>query len=216
MTGLNASQVTAGTLSLAQLPAAVVTKYLAEHGIIVEKTGLYSFFIMFTIGITKGRWNTLVTALQQFKDDYDKNQPLWKVLPEFVQKNPNTCRALVAAIIEAGRWIDAGLQNNPNLQARRYLLESVQAQQASRILEVGCGTGQLTRHILRRWPGHPVDAFLKTTPGPGAGAAIGATGIAMIGWSAWRGSRRYSAFRSVRSTNSMSTRPTSPRTRPRT
>ena len=70
------------------IPAAIVTKYLAEHGVIVEKCGLYSFFIMFTIGITKGRWNTLVTALQQFKDDYDKNQPLWKVLPEFVQKNP--------------------------------------------------------------------------------------------------------------------------------
>jgi arginine decarboxylase len=27
---------------------------------------------MFTIGITKGRWNTLVTELQQFKDDYDQ------------------------------------------------------------------------------------------------------------------------------------------------
>lgn len=70
------------------IPAAIVTKYLAEHGVIVEKTGLYSFFIMFTIGITKGRWNTMVAALQQFKDDYDKNQPLWKVLPEFVQKHP--------------------------------------------------------------------------------------------------------------------------------
>ncbi len=70
------------------IPAAIVTKYLAEHGVIVEKTGLYSFFIMFTIGITKGRWNTMVAALQQFKDDYDKNQPLWKVLPEFVQKYP--------------------------------------------------------------------------------------------------------------------------------
>ena len=70
------------------IPAAIVTKYLAEHGVIVEKTGLYSFFIMFTIGITKGRWNTLVTALQQFKDDYDKNQPLWRVLPEFVIKQP--------------------------------------------------------------------------------------------------------------------------------
>jgi arginine decarboxylase len=68
------------------IPAAIVTKYLAEHGVIVEKTGLYSFFIMFTIGITKGRWNTMVAALQQFKDDYDKNQPLWKVLPEFIQK----------------------------------------------------------------------------------------------------------------------------------
>jgi arginine decarboxylase len=70
------------------IPAAIVTKDLAEHGVIVEKCGLYSFFIMFTIGITKGRWNTLVTALQQFKDDYDKNQPLWKALPEFVVKYP--------------------------------------------------------------------------------------------------------------------------------
>ncbi|MGZ8271918.1 MAG: Orn/Lys/Arg family decarboxylase [Methylophilus sp.] len=70
------------------IPAAIVTKYLAEHGVIVEKTGLYSFFIMFTIGITKGRWNTMVAALQQFKDDYDKNHLLWKVLPEFVQKYP--------------------------------------------------------------------------------------------------------------------------------
>ena len=68
------------------IPAAIVTKYLAENGVVVEKTGLYSFFIMFTIGITKGRWNTMVTELQQFKDDYDKNQPLWRVLPEFVAK----------------------------------------------------------------------------------------------------------------------------------
>jgi len=70
------------------IPAGIVTRYLSEHGVIVEKTGLYSFFIMFTIGITKGRWNTLVAALQQFKDDYDRNQPLWRVLPEFVQKHP--------------------------------------------------------------------------------------------------------------------------------
>jgi len=68
------------------IPASIVTKFLAEHGVIVEKTGLYSFFIMFTIGITKGRWNSLLTALQQFKDDYDKNQPMWRILPEFCQK----------------------------------------------------------------------------------------------------------------------------------
>ncbi|MDR0378566.1 MAG: arginine/lysine/ornithine decarboxylase [Candidatus Accumulibacter sp.] len=76
-----------GEFSERGIPAAIVTKYLAEHGVIVEKCGLYSFFIMFTIGITKGRWNTMVTELQQFKDDFDKNQPLWKVLPEFVQKH---------------------------------------------------------------------------------------------------------------------------------
>ena len=70
------------------IPAAIVTKYLAEHGVVVEKTGLYSFFVMFTIGITKGRWNTLVTELQQFKMDYDANQQLWRVMPEFVQAYP--------------------------------------------------------------------------------------------------------------------------------
>jgi arginine decarboxylase len=70
------------------IPASIVTKYLAEHGVIVEKTGLYSFLVMFTIGITKGRWNSLVTELQQFKDDYDQNQPLWRVMPEFVQAHP--------------------------------------------------------------------------------------------------------------------------------
>ena len=77
-----------GNFDESGIPAAMVTKYLAEHGVIVEKCGLYSFFIMFTIGITKGRWNTLLTALQQFKDDYDKNQPIWRILPEFAAKYP--------------------------------------------------------------------------------------------------------------------------------
>jgi arginine/lysine/ornithine decarboxylase len=43
---------------------------------------------MFTIGITKGRWNTLLTALQQFKDDYAKNQRMYRILPEFCKNNP--------------------------------------------------------------------------------------------------------------------------------
>ena len=77
-----------GTFEKTGIPASIVTKFLAEHGVVVEKTGLYSFFIMFTIGITKGRWNTLLTALQQFKDDYDKNQSMWRIMPEFCQKFP--------------------------------------------------------------------------------------------------------------------------------
>lgn len=77
-----------GTFAEQGIPAALVSKYLAEHGVVVEKTGLYSFFILFTIGITKGRWNTLLTALQQFKDDYDRNQPMWRILPDFCKKHP--------------------------------------------------------------------------------------------------------------------------------
>lgn len=77
-----------GKFAKTGIPASIVTKFLAEHGVVVEKTGLYSFFIMFTIGITKGRWNSMLTALQQFKDDYDKNQPMWRILPEFCKKHP--------------------------------------------------------------------------------------------------------------------------------
>ena len=77
-----------GEFAAEGIPAAIVTKYLAEHGIIVEKTGLYSFFIMFTIGITKGRWNTLVTELEQFKDAFDANSPLWRGMPAFVSQQP--------------------------------------------------------------------------------------------------------------------------------
>jgi ornithine decarboxylase/arginine decarboxylase len=77
-----------GDFDSSGIPASVLTKFLVEHGVVVEKTGLYSFFIMFTIGITKGRWNTLLTALQQFKDDYDRNAALWRILPEFCAAHP--------------------------------------------------------------------------------------------------------------------------------
>ncbi|WP_339767556.1 arginine/lysine/ornithine decarboxylase [uncultured Pseudosulfitobacter sp.] len=77
-----------GKFDMSGIPASIVTKYLAEHGVVVEKTGLYSFFIMFTIGITKGRWNSLLTELQQFKDDYDKNVPMWRCMPKFCAKQP--------------------------------------------------------------------------------------------------------------------------------
>ncbi len=77
-----------GSFSEPGIPAAMVSKYLSARGVIVEKTGLYSFFIMFTIGITKGRWNTLVATLQQFKQDFDENQPIWRVMPDFAAQYP--------------------------------------------------------------------------------------------------------------------------------
>jgi nitrate/nitrite transport system substrate-binding protein len=49
----------------------------------------------------------------------ETTQGIWKDHPEkvlgvtadFAKQYPNTCRAVTAAIIEAGKWIDAGLQN---------------------------------------------------------------------------------------------------------
>ena len=50
------------------IPAAVVTKFLSSRRIEIEKTGLYSFLVLFSMGITKGKWSTLVTELLNFKD----------------------------------------------------------------------------------------------------------------------------------------------------
>jgi arginine decarboxylase len=70
-----------GRLAKSGIPAAVVTRFLAERGLVVEKTGLYSFLILFSLGITKGKWSTLVSELQEFKRLYDANAPLEATLP---------------------------------------------------------------------------------------------------------------------------------------
>ena len=77
MPGLNA----AGKLEEQGIPAAVVSKFLWERGLVVEKTGLYSFLVLFSMGITKGKWSTLLTELLEFKRSYDANLPLIDVLP---------------------------------------------------------------------------------------------------------------------------------------
>ena len=76
MPGLNA----AGKLEQQGIPAAVVSKFLWERGLVVEKTGLYSFLVLFSMGITKGKWSTLLTELLEFKRSYDANLPLIDVL----------------------------------------------------------------------------------------------------------------------------------------
>ena len=50
----------------------------------VEKTGLYSFLVLFSMGITKGKWSTLLTELLEFKRHYDANTALKLCLPSIV------------------------------------------------------------------------------------------------------------------------------------
>ncbi len=70
-----------GVLGETGIPAAVVSKFLWERGLVVEKTGLYSFLVLFSMGITKGKWSTLLTELLEFKRSYDGNVALSQSLP---------------------------------------------------------------------------------------------------------------------------------------
>ncbi len=76
-----------GALSERGIPAAVVSKFLWERGLVVEKTGLYSFLVLFSMGITKGKWSTLLTELLEFKRSYDANVRLINCLPSIVRED---------------------------------------------------------------------------------------------------------------------------------
>lgn len=77
-----------GTVAAEGIPAPLLTAYLAEHGIVVEKTANFSILFLFSIGVTKGKWGSLVNALLDFKRDYDANAPLARVMPAMAQANP--------------------------------------------------------------------------------------------------------------------------------
>ncbi|CAD5110355.1 Orn/Lys/Arg family decarboxylase [Zestomonas carbonaria] len=74
-----------GKLDEHGIPAAVVSKFLWERGLVVEKTGLYSFLVLFSMGITKGKWSTLLTELLEFKRLYDANVGLAEALPSIAR-----------------------------------------------------------------------------------------------------------------------------------
>jgi lysine decarboxylase/arginine decarboxylase len=77
-----------GTLAPWGIPAAVVVKFLDTRGIINEKSGDYSILFLFSMGITKGKWGTLVTELFEFKRLYDENVPIEEVFPDLADTWP--------------------------------------------------------------------------------------------------------------------------------
>lgn len=68
------------------IPASIVTMYLDERGIVVEKTTDFTILFLFSMGVTKGKWGTLLNALGDFKRDYDANAPLEHVLPSLIKQ----------------------------------------------------------------------------------------------------------------------------------
>ena len=72
------------------IPATLVTAYLHRRGVEVEKTTDFTILFLFSIGITKGKWGTLLNELLDFKHDYDRNAPLAEVLPYLVTDHPDT------------------------------------------------------------------------------------------------------------------------------
>jgi arginine decarboxylase len=94
-----------GELLAGGIPAPVLSAYLGRNATVPSRTTDFMVLCLFTIGITKGKWGTLINTLLAFKRDHDANVSLAQALPD-----------LVAA--GAGRYDGMGL---------RDLAEDVQA-----------------------------------------------------------------------------------------
>ncbi len=78
-----------GSLDEWGIPAAVVVKFLDTRGIVNEKSGDYIILFLFSMGITKGKWGTLVTELFEFKRHYDEETPLEEIFPDLTNAYPD-------------------------------------------------------------------------------------------------------------------------------
>ena len=57
-----------GQLDDKGIPADIVTAYLGRHGIVPSRTTDHMVLFLFSVGITKGKWGTLINALLDFKN----------------------------------------------------------------------------------------------------------------------------------------------------
>jgi arginine decarboxylase len=78
-----------GSLDPWGIPAAVVVKFLDTRGIVNEKSGDYIILFLFSMGITKGKWGTLVTELFEFKRHYDEGALLEEIFPDLTSAYPD-------------------------------------------------------------------------------------------------------------------------------
>ncbi|QWK95496.1 lysine decarboxylase [Plesiomonas shigelloides] len=78
-----------GNLEETGIPAALVSKFLDEQGIIVEKTGPYNILFLFSIGIDKPKAMQLLRGLTDFKRGYDLNLKVKTMLPSLHADSPH-------------------------------------------------------------------------------------------------------------------------------
>ncbi len=78
-----------GNLADTGIPASIVTDFLIKHGIVCEKTDYYSFLLLNSLGTTKAKQCSVLSALLKFKALYDSNTPLKEALPRLIHHYPD-------------------------------------------------------------------------------------------------------------------------------
>ncbi len=67
------------------IPAAIVTNFLINRGIVCEKTDYYSWLLLNSLGTSRGKQGTLVAELFKFKELYENEALLTEVFPSLAK-----------------------------------------------------------------------------------------------------------------------------------
>ena len=78
-----------GTMVERGIPASIVSKYLDDRGVIVEKTGPYNLLFLFSFGIDNTKAMGLLRELCNFRRDYDRNLEIKEAIPSLYKKDPS-------------------------------------------------------------------------------------------------------------------------------
>lgn len=78
-----------GTMAERGIPASIVSKYLDDRGVIVEKTGPYNLLFLFSFGIDNTKAMRLLRELCNFRRDYDRNLEIKEAIPSLYKKDPS-------------------------------------------------------------------------------------------------------------------------------
>ena len=78
-----------GTMAERGIPAWIVSKYLDDRGVIVEKTGPYNLLFLFSFGIDNTKAMGLLRELCNFRRDYDRNLEIKEAIPSLYKKDPS-------------------------------------------------------------------------------------------------------------------------------
>ena len=162
------------------VPASILSAYLTANGIIPEKTTDFTVLMLFSIGITKGKWGTLIDTLIKFKEDYDNNTALEEVLPDVVKAAPqryagmglrDLCEEMFAAMkeLKTTEFMSEGFavlphpDMSPAAAYEQLVLDNVEKVDLDGVAERTLATG-----IVPYPPGIPL-----IMPGENAGPADG-------------------------------------------
>lgn len=82
------------------IPGSIVSKFLDDRRIEVARTGDYTLLILFSVGITKGKWGSLIESLLEFKRLYDSGAKATDAIPSLAHVSPKYASMTLKALCQ--------------------------------------------------------------------------------------------------------------------